>query len=139
MYMKSYFVSDGLCFLVLMLHVTKVQGYSSYVVVMVRGSFLKSYGLPLLTPPVNGNGYFSGRAFPVQEYYLEDCIEMTSFTPPPSDKKRKRGGGGGNDDDDEAAMDVDGGDDDGAAEVGIAQVRVAGVALAPTAHRAPHP
>ncbi|XP_061099703.1 ATP-dependent RNA helicase A isoform X2 [Conger conger] len=30
-----------------------------------------------------------GRTFPVQEYFLEDCIQMTKFIPPPSDKKRK--------------------------------------------------
>ncbi|GFW90887.1 ATP-dependent RNA helicase A [Trichonephila clavipes] len=32
----------------------------------------------------------SGRTFPVQEYFLEDCIQMLNFTPPPSSKKRKR-------------------------------------------------
>ncbi|XP_073427436.1 ATP-dependent RNA helicase A [Dendrobates tinctorius] len=30
-----------------------------------------------------------GRTFPVQEYYLEDCIQMTQFRPPPMEKKRK--------------------------------------------------
>uniref|UniRef100_A0A8C4R7J1 RNA helicase n=1 Tax=Eptatretus burgeri TaxID=7764 RepID=A0A8C4R7J1_EPTBU len=30
-----------------------------------------------------------GRTFPVQEYYLEDCIQMTGFTPPPVDKRKK--------------------------------------------------
>ncbi|KAM5202887.1 ATP-dependent RNA helicase A isoform 2-T4 [Hipposideros larvatus] len=30
-----------------------------------------------------------GRTFPVQEYFLEDCIQMTSFVPPPKDKKKK--------------------------------------------------
>uniref|UniRef100_A0A8C4SGW0 RNA helicase n=1 Tax=Erpetoichthys calabaricus TaxID=27687 RepID=A0A8C4SGW0_ERPCA len=30
-----------------------------------------------------------GRTFPVQEYFLEDCIQMTQFVPPPSDRKRK--------------------------------------------------
>ncbi|XP_063795837.1 ATP-dependent RNA helicase A protein-like isoform X2 [Pseudophryne corroboree] len=30
-----------------------------------------------------------GRTFPVQEYYLEDCIEITKFTLPPRMKKRK--------------------------------------------------
>ncbi|XP_072275880.1 ATP-dependent RNA helicase A isoform X2 [Pyxicephalus adspersus] len=30
-----------------------------------------------------------GRTFPVQEYYLEDCIQMTRFIPPPRDKKKK--------------------------------------------------
>ncbi|XP_068095780.1 ATP-dependent RNA helicase A isoform X2 [Hyperolius riggenbachi] len=30
-----------------------------------------------------------GRTFPVQEYYLEDCIQMTQFIPPPRDRKRK--------------------------------------------------
>ena len=60
-----------------------------------------------------------GRAHPVQEYYLEDCIQMTKFVPPPSDRKRKRN----NDDDDDApgadaiASAVGGGgeDDDGSA------------------------
>ena len=52
-----------------------------------------------------------GRAFPVQEYYLEDCIQMTNFKPPPSTKKRK--GGGNNDDEggEDTVMD----DEDGAA------------------------
>ncbi|XP_048744664.2 ATP-dependent RNA helicase A-like isoform X1 [Ostrea edulis] len=31
-----------------------------------------------------------GRTHPVQEYYLEDCIQMVGFIPPPSDKKRKK-------------------------------------------------
>ncbi|XP_036891151.1 ATP-dependent RNA helicase A isoform X1 [Sturnira hondurensis] len=30
-----------------------------------------------------------GRTFPVQEYFLEDCIQMTHFIPPPKDKKKK--------------------------------------------------
>ncbi|XP_069794295.1 ATP-dependent RNA helicase A isoform X3 [Narcine bancroftii] len=30
-----------------------------------------------------------GRTFPVQEYFLEDCIQMTQFVPPPRDKKKK--------------------------------------------------
>lgn len=30
-----------------------------------------------------------GRAFPVQQYYLEDCVEMTKFVPPPESRKRK--------------------------------------------------
>nr|XP_019592913.1 PREDICTED: ATP-dependent RNA helicase A isoform X3 [Rhinolophus sinicus] len=30
-----------------------------------------------------------GRTYPVQEYFLEDCIQMTSFVPPPKDKKKK--------------------------------------------------
>ncbi|XP_054712287.1 ATP-dependent RNA helicase A-like isoform X2 [Uloborus diversus] len=32
----------------------------------------------------------SGRTFPVQEYFLEDCIQMVNFIPPPNIKKRKR-------------------------------------------------
>ncbi|XP_028409154.1 ATP-dependent RNA helicase A-like [Dendronephthya gigantea] len=31
-----------------------------------------------------------GRSYPVQEYYLEDVIEMLGFVPPLSDKKKKR-------------------------------------------------
>ncbi|XP_055621598.1 dosage compensation regulator isoform X2 [Toxorhynchites rutilus septentrionalis] len=40
-----------------------------------------------------------GRAFPVEQFYLEDCIEMLNFVPPVDTKKRKRGGG--KDDEDE--------------------------------------
>ncbi|XP_078355402.1 ATP-dependent RNA helicase A protein-like [Oculina patagonica] len=31
-----------------------------------------------------------GRAFPVQEYYLEDVIQMLNFVPPLPEKKKKR-------------------------------------------------
>lgn len=31
-----------------------------------------------------------GRSFPVQEYFLEDCIELTKFTPPPDARKRNK-------------------------------------------------
>ncbi|KAM9327076.1 ATP-dependent RNA helicase A [Gastrophryne carolinensis] len=41
-----------------------------------------------------------GRTFPVQEYFLEDCIQMTQFIPPPRDKKRKDKDEEGGDDDD---------------------------------------
>ncbi|NXN13925.1 DHX9 helicase, partial [Indicator maculatus] len=30
-----------------------------------------------------------GRTFPVQAYFLEDCIQMTKFVPPPKEKKKK--------------------------------------------------
>lgn len=30
-----------------------------------------------------------GRAFPVQQYFLEDCVEMTKFVPPVDTRKRK--------------------------------------------------
>uniref|UniRef100_A0A8B9IRK9 RNA helicase n=1 Tax=Amazona collaria TaxID=241587 RepID=A0A8B9IRK9_9PSIT len=30
-----------------------------------------------------------GRTFPVQDYFLEDCIQMTQFIPPPKEKKKK--------------------------------------------------
>ncbi|KAM9845216.1 ATP-dependent RNA helicase A isoform 1-T2 [Aulostomus maculatus] len=30
-----------------------------------------------------------GRTFSVQEYFLEDCIQMTNFVPPPMDRKKK--------------------------------------------------
>ncbi|XP_037833506.1 ATP-dependent RNA helicase A isoform X2 [Kryptolebias marmoratus] len=40
-----------------------------------------------------------GRTFPVQEYFLEDCIQMTNFVPPPNDrKKRDKDEEGGEDD-----------------------------------------
>ncbi|XP_018334695.1 dosage compensation regulator [Agrilus planipennis] len=47
-----------------------------------------------------------GRSYPVEQYFLEDCIELTGFIPPPDTRKRKSKGG---DDDDENAL---GGDDD---------------------------
>ena len=53
-----------------------------------------------------------GRAFPVQEYFLEDCIQMTNFMPPPSNRKDRKNKKS-NDDDDEEGMD----DDDGSYKV----------------------
>ncbi|XP_012658121.1 ATP-dependent RNA helicase A isoform X2 [Otolemur garnettii] len=41
-----------------------------------------------------------GRTFPVQEYFLEDCIQMTHFIPPPKDKKKKDKDEEGGEDDD---------------------------------------
>lgn len=38
-----------------------------------------------------------GRAFPVQQYFLEDCIEMTKFLPP--DNRKRKGGNSAGDDD----------------------------------------
>lgn len=40
-----------------------------------------------------------GRTFPVQEYFLEDCIQMTNFVPPPMDRKKKDKDEEGGDDD----------------------------------------
>ncbi|KAF3698527.1 ATP-dependent RNA helicase A [Channa argus] len=40
-----------------------------------------------------------GRTFPVQEYFLEDCIQMTNFVPPPMDRKKKEKDEEGGDDD----------------------------------------
>lgn len=31
-----------------------------------------------------------GRAFPVQEYFLEDCVEMTRFMPLPDSRKKNK-------------------------------------------------
>lgn len=31
-----------------------------------------------------------GRVYPVQDYFLEDCIQMTNFVPPPTDRKKKK-------------------------------------------------
>lgn len=31
-----------------------------------------------------------GRAFPVQEYFLEDCIELTKFIPSPDSRKKNK-------------------------------------------------
>uniref|UniRef100_A0A182QSZ8 RNA helicase n=1 Tax=Anopheles farauti TaxID=69004 RepID=A0A182QSZ8_9DIPT len=53
-----------------------------------------------------------GRAFPVEQLFLEDCIELVGFVPSPSETstgKRKRGKDG----DDEGGEGEDGGDVDG--------------------------
>lgn len=31
-----------------------------------------------------------GRSFPIQEYFLEDCIELTNFVPIPDSKKKNK-------------------------------------------------
>ncbi|XP_060088403.1 ATP-dependent RNA helicase A isoform X1 [Heteronotia binoei] len=41
-----------------------------------------------------------GRTYPVQEYFLEDCIQMTRFIPPPKEKKKKDKDEEGGEDDD---------------------------------------
>ncbi|BFZ19925.1 hypothetical protein BsWGS_22965 [Bradybaena similaris] len=43
-----------------------------------------------------------GRTFPVQEYYLEDTIEMLKFVPPPNDRRKSK-----HKDDDDEGVDVD--------------------------------
>lgn len=47
----------------------------------------------------------TGRTYPVQQYFLEDCVELTKFVPPTDTRKRKSGGGG---DDDETTIGEDG-------------------------------
>ncbi|XP_041985514.1 dosage compensation regulator [Aricia agestis] len=42
-----------------------------------------------------------GRTFPVQQYFLEDCIELTKFVPPTDTRKRKSSGKKAKDDDDD--------------------------------------
>ncbi|XP_070176145.1 ATP-dependent RNA helicase A-like isoform X2 [Littorina saxatilis] len=42
-----------------------------------------------------------GRVHPVQEYYLEDCIQMLNFIPQPNDRKRKSRDDAPDDDDQE--------------------------------------
>ncbi|WP_348257458.1 hypothetical protein, partial [Salmonella enterica] len=41
-----------------------------------------------------------GRTFTVQEYFLEDCIQMTQFSPTTKDKKKKDKEDDGGEDDD---------------------------------------
>ncbi|XP_077681410.1 ATP-dependent RNA helicase A isoform X3 [Eretmochelys imbricata] len=41
-----------------------------------------------------------GRTYPVEEYFLEDCIQMTQFVPPLKDKKKKDKDEEGGEDDD---------------------------------------
>lgn len=50
-----------------------------------------------------------GRTYPVKQYFLEDCIELTEFIPPPNTRKRKSTGrrANANEDDDD-----DDGDDE---------------------------
>ncbi|XP_078417512.1 ATP-dependent RNA helicase A isoform X1 [Cetorhinus maximus] len=55
-----------------------------------------------------------GRTFPVQEYFLEDCIQMTQFVPPPRDKKKKDKDEDGGGDDEEVNCNNICGDDYGA-------------------------
>ncbi|CAH0547260.1 unnamed protein product [Brassicogethes aeneus] len=50
-----------------------------------------------------------GRAFPVKQYFLEDCVELAKFVPPTDTRKRK--GSNKNDDDDEQALGGDEGDE----------------------------
>lgn len=47
-----------------------------------------------------------GRTFPVDQYFLEDCIQLVNFVPPIDNRKRKRGGNGGKDDDEEGGEDA---------------------------------
>ncbi|XP_072429715.1 ATP-dependent RNA helicase A isoform X2 [Chiloscyllium punctatum] len=54
-----------------------------------------------------------GRTFPVQEYFLEDCIQMTRFVPPPRDKKKKDKDEDGGGDDEEVNCNNICGDDYG--------------------------
>ena len=48
-----------------------------------------------------------GRAYPVEEYYLEDCIQVTNFMPPPDAKKRNKKRNDDDEDDEMAAGDDD--------------------------------
>lgn len=47
-----------------------------------------------------------GRAYPVQEYFLEDCIQMANFVPPPSLRKERKNKKN-NDEEDEEGIDDD--------------------------------
>ncbi|XP_026754457.2 dosage compensation regulator isoform X2 [Galleria mellonella] len=57
-----------------------------------------------------------GRTFPVRQYFLEDCIQLTNFTPPPDTRKRKSSGKKANknddDDDDDEGLGADEQDED---------------------------
>ncbi|KAK9882966.1 hypothetical protein WA026_001182 [Henosepilachna vigintioctopunctata] len=50
-----------------------------------------------------------GRAYPVKQYFLEDCVELTKFVPPLDTRKRKSGGNKDKDDDEDT---VAAGEDD---------------------------
>ncbi|XP_059045473.1 dosage compensation regulator [Achroia grisella] len=57
-----------------------------------------------------------GRTYPVLQYFLEDCIQLTSFKPPPDTRKRKASGKKANnkddDDDDDEGFGADEQDED---------------------------
>lgn len=46
-----------------------------------------------------------GRAFPVQQYFLEDCVQLTKFVPSMENTRKRKGGGGGGDDDEDGPND----------------------------------
>jgi ATP-dependent RNA helicase A len=48
-----------------------------------------------------------GSAFPVQEYFLEDCIQMTNFVPGPNFRKDKKNKKTNNEEEDEEGVDDD--------------------------------
>ncbi|XP_045476093.1 dosage compensation regulator [Harmonia axyridis] len=48
-----------------------------------------------------------GRAYPVTQYFLEDCIELTKFIPPLDTRKRKSGSNKDKDDDEDTVPDDD--------------------------------
>lgn len=49
-----------------------------------------------------------GRAYPVQEYFLEDCIQMTNFVPPPNIRKDRKNSKRNDEEDEEGVDDDDG-------------------------------
>ena len=51
-----------------------------------------------------------GRTFPVQEYFLEDCVEILKFKPPPNLRKSKNKNSNSKDEDEAAAI-IDDDDD----------------------------
>ncbi|CAH0763338.1 unnamed protein product [Diatraea saccharalis] len=56
-----------------------------------------------------------GRTYPVQQYFLEDCIELTKFKPPVDNRKRKSSGkkvASNDDDDDDEGVGIDEQDED---------------------------
>ncbi|XP_061380109.1 dosage compensation regulator isoform X2 [Danaus plexippus] len=48
-----------------------------------------------------------GRSYPVKQYFLEDCIELTKFNPPPDARKRKLSSKKPGEDDDDEGFGVD--------------------------------
>ncbi|CAH2984998.1 unnamed protein product [Chilo suppressalis] len=56
-----------------------------------------------------------GRTYPVRQYFLEDCIELTQFRPPPDNRKRKSSGkkvSNNDEEDDDEGVAVDEQDED---------------------------
>lgn len=63
----------------------------------VQGSVVPSWGAPVRWWVLSGRCFIFASV--LTEYFLEDCIQMTSFVPPPLDRKKRDKDEEGGDDD----------------------------------------